>query len=390
VITLPVYLDNHATTRVDQRVVDVMVPLMTGNYGNASSRSHEHGLRAAAAVEISREKVARLINGEPGGITFTSGATESINLALQGIAEATGRQGDQIVIGATEHHAVIDVCNDLRRRGFVLTVLPVDRFGMIDLDDLRAALQRRTIIVSIMAANNEIGTIAPLATIGAICRDHGTLFHTDATQAAGRVPIDVERQSIDLLSMSAHKMYGPKGIGALYVAPRRPAIQVAAQILGGGHEKGLRSGTLNVPAIAGFAKAAEIMQIEGADEATRLGLLRDRLVEGLTRECPGLSVNGHPTERLSNNANISLPDVAADRLMMAMKDICISAGSACSTGSPEPSHVLRAIGLTTAEAACTVRFGLGRSTTEEEIDYAIGRTAETVRTIAKQHILLES
>jgi cysteine desulfurase len=386
---LPVYLDNHATTRVDQRVVDVMTPLMTEEYGNAASRQHEYGWRAEAAVEIARSHVAALIGAQLQEIVFTSGATESINLALKGVADAAGRIGDRIVVAATEHRAVLEVCEGLRQRGFAITVLPVDGNGMIDPDELRRVLDQPTLLVSIMAANNEIGTIAPLAEIGAICRERKVLFHTDAAQAAGKIPIDVRGMNIDLLSLSAHKIYGPKGVGALYIRSGKPMVRILPQMAGGGHEKGMRSGTLNVPGIAGLGEAARIAVKVREEESKRVQSLRDRLIEGLSREIEGLRVNGHPTERLVQNANVQVAGVPADQLMMAMKDVAVSAGSACSSASPEPSHVLKAIGLSQTDASCCIRFGLGRFTTEEEVEYAIRRTVEAANSLAKKHAALQ-
>jgi cysteine desulfurase len=384
---LPVFLDNHSTTRVDDRVAAGMVRSMTEEYGNAASRQHEFGWRAEATVEIARKRVAALVGADEKEIVFTSGATESINLALKGLAEAGGRTGDRIVTAATEHKAGLEVADILRRQGYDVVVLPVDRTGLVDPDDVRKALEKKTLLVSIMAANNEIGTIAPLRAIGGICRERGVLFHTDAAQAAGKVPVDVRAMNIDILSMSAHKLHGPKGAGALFIRASRPAIRMAPQIIGGGHENGYRSGTLNVPGIAGFGEAARIALAEGEEDARRIGLLRDRLVEGLSRRIDGLKVNGHPTDRLACNANVLIPGVQSGRLIMAMKDVCISAGSACSSASPEPSHVLRAIGLDAHEAACCVRFGLSKYTTEEEIDYAVGRVSEAVVTLAGRAVL---
>jgi len=379
-MTLPVYLDNHATTRVDPRVVDEMVSLMTDGYGNASSRQHEYGWRAEAVVEHARRRIASLIGASADELVFTSGATESINLALKGIAEEHRSRGTHIITVATEHRAVLDTSARLQRYGFQVTTLGVDGCGLLDVDALRLAMRPETILVSVMAANNEIGTIAPLSAIGALCRERGILFHTDATQAVGKIPIDVRMMSIDLMSFSAHKMHGPKGVGVLYVRGVRPSIRLTPQIDGGGHERGLRSGTLNVPGIAGFGAAAEIAASEMALESVRVAGLRDRLVGGLTAAIDGVRVNGSPAERLAQNANILFPEVKAGALMMAMKDIAVSSGSACNTSSPAPSHVLRAIGLTDEEALCSLRFGLGRFTTQEEIDYAITRVTETVKT----------
>jgi cysteine desulfurase len=381
-MTIPVYLDNHATTRVDGRVIRLMTSLMEEGYGNAASLQHEFGWRAEAAVEQARRRVGALIGALPEEIIFTSGATESVNLALKGVAMADRRAGARIITAVTEHRAVLDTCSRLERDGFQVVRLPVDPCGMVDPDDVRRAMTGETILVSVMMANNEIGTIAPVSAIGALCRERGVPFHTDATQAVGKIPVDMHAMQIDLLSLSAHKMYGPKGTGALAVRRGPPAIRILPQIDGGGHEHGLRSGTLNVPGIAGFGLAAEIAGSVMGEESARLSALRDRLVHG-TLECiPGVRINGHPALRLPHNANITFPGAHADAVMMAMKDIAVSSGSACSSALSEPSHVLRAIGLDREEAACSLRFGLGRFTTEEEIAYAIGRVNETVRRIA--------
>jgi cysteine desulfurase len=373
---LPVYLDNHATTRVDPRVIEVMVPLMSEGYGNSASRQHEFGWRAEAEVERARASVASLVGAQPEEIVFTSGATESINLALKGLAEARGSRGNHIVTAATEHKAVLDVCARLERMGFRVTTLSVDGEGLVDPEDVKKAITSATILVSIMTANNEIGTIAPVEEIGAICRAKGVPFHTDATQAAGKIPLDVDAMHIDMLSLSAHKMYGPKGVGALYVRSSANSLKIEPQIDGGGHERGLRSGTLNVPGIAGFGKAASLAATEMRFESRQLGMLRDRLVEGLSAAVDGLRVNGHLTRRLPHNANVTIPGVNADALMMAMKDVAVSSGSACSSATPEPSHVLQAIGLGREEVLSSLRFGLGRFTAEEEIDYAVRRVSE--------------
>ena len=382
----PVYLDNHATTRVDPRVVEAMVPLLQEDYGNAASRQHAFGWKAEAAVEIARTRLAKLVGALPEEVVFTSGATESINLALKGVAEARRGRGNRIVIAATEHRAVIDTAARLSNYGFEVTVLGVDRTGLVDPAEVGRAIGPQTILVSVMAANNEIGTLAPLEAIGRICRDRGVLFHADAAQAAGKVPVDFNEMNIDLLSLSAHKMHGPKGVGALVV---RNGVSLKPQVDGGGHERGLRSGTLNVPAIAGFGLAAEIAGTEMQTESARVGALRDRLVAGLSNAIEGLRVNGHAARRLTNNTNITFPGVAADALMMAMKDIAVSSGSACSSASPGPSHVLLAIGLSPEEARASLRFGLGRFTTAEEIEYAIGRIAESYHAVADrfhQHV----
>ena len=378
-LQLPIYLDNHSTTRVDPRVVDVMVPYFGEHYGNAASKQHEFGWRAEAAVERARTEIATLINAESKEIVFTSGATESINLALKGLAEKNHNKGNHIITAATEHRAVLDTCRSLERVGHQVSYLPVDKYGVVPLEELDNAIREKTLVVSLMMANNEIGTIANLRDIGTLCKKRGVIFHTDAAQAIGKIPVDVTSLNVDLISFSAHKMYGPKGIGALYVKGTPARLKLASQIEGGGHERGVRSGTLNVPAIVGFGAAASIALQGIADERARLQQLRDRLVEGITARLDGTWVNGHPTERLSHNANITFEGVRADKLMMDMKDVAVSSGSACSSASPEPSHVLTAIGLRKEDALSSIRFGLGRFTTEAEIEYAIGRVVETVK-----------
>ncbi len=383
-MNLPVYLDNHSTTRVDPRVVDAMVPYLSERYGNAASRQHELGWVAEAAVEKARGQIASLIGAQNEEIVFTSGATESINLAIKGVAEAQGSKGGHVITAATEHKAVLDTCARLGQSGFRVTVVPVDGYGMISPDDIKRAMRPETILVTVMMANNEIGTIARVAEIGGVCRERGVLFHTDAAQAAGKIPVDVSAMNIDLMSMSAHKMYGPKGVGALYIRRTKPRILLVQQIDGGGHEGGLRSGTLNVPAIVGFGLAAEIAGSEMTAEAASVRSLRDRLVDGITAGLGSVRVNGHPVERLPNNANLTVAGTRADALMMAMKDVAVSAGSACSSASPEPSHVLRAIGLADDDVLASIRFGLGRFTTAEEIDYAVRRVVETVKSARKK------
>jgi cysteine desulfurase len=361
-----------------------MIPYFSDQYGNAASKQHEFGWKAEAAVEHARGQVATLIGADPKEIIFTSGATESINLALKGMAESNAMRGNHIVTVATEHKAVLDTCARLEGKGFTVSYLRVDKYGLVSAEGVRQAITQKTIIVSIMMANNEIGTIAPLREIAAICKDRGVILHTDATQAVGKVPVDVASIGVHLMSFSAHKMYGPKGIGALYVRDSHPRIRVLAQMDGGGHERGLRSGTLNVPAIVGFGAAAEIAGREMRQEALRIAELRDRLENGITSQLDETWVNGHPTERLPNNVNITFAGVKADRLMMDMKEIAVSSGSACSSASPEPSHVLTAIGLRKEDVLSSIRFGLGRFTTDEEIEYAIGRVVETVRAARKK------
>lgn len=383
-VQIPVYMDNHSTTRVDPAVLEAMAPYFTELYGNASSKHHRFGWDAEAAVEAARKQVAALIGASAEEIIFTSGATESVNLAIKGVAEAYAGKGRHIITVATEHKAVLDCCACLERYGYTVTYLPVDRHGSIAVDDVRAASTASTILVSVMMANNEIGTIARIEEIGVLCREKGILFHSDATQAAGRIPVDVLRQNVDLLSFSAHKMYGPKGVGALYVRDTRPRIRVQALVDGGGHEHGMRSGTLNVPGIVGFGAACEIAGRETPREYQRTSQLRDRLVTGIVAELDGVGVNGHPTDRLPNNANLSFAGIKADKLIMEMKDVAASTGSACSSASPEPSHVLKAIGLSKDELLSSVRFGLGRFTTEQEVDYVIGRVVGTVKVLREK------
>jgi cysteine desulfurase len=376
---LPVYLDNHSTTKVDPRVVEAMLPFFTDEYGNASSRQHEFGWKAEAAVKQARRQVGDLIGAQPEEIVFTSGATESINLALKGAAEALAGKGDHIITAATEHKAVLDTCRRLEKYGFKVTYLPVDRFGTVDPSAVADAINDKTILVSIMMANNEIGTIAPTAEIARVCSGHGVVFHSDASQAVGKVPVDLSVLKLDMVSFTAHKMYGPKGIGALFVRRKQPRVNLVQQIDGGGHESGLRSGTLNVPAIVGFGMAARITRQEMPDETRRIHQLRDRLVDGVLSQLDDAWVNGHPTVRLAGNANITFAGVKADSLMMEMKDIAVSSGSACSSAAQEPSHVLRAIGLAHEDVLSSLRFGLGRFTTAEEVEYTIGRVVETVK-----------
>jgi len=371
-----VYLDNHATTPLDPRVLDAMLPYFTQIFGNAASRQHEFGWRAEAAVERARRQVAALVGASPEEVIFTSGATESINLALRGIA----RRGSHIVTVATEHHAVLDTAGALEREGCQVTLLPVDQYGMVDPDDISKAIRPETVLVTVMAANNEIGTLAPIREIAVLCRDRGVIFHSDATQAAGRIPLQLEEMA-DLLSLSAHKMHGPKGIGALIIRRRKPPIELIPQITGGGHERGLRSGTPNVPAIVGFGAAAEIALKEGIPGQSAIANRRDRLVGMLREKIDGLTINGHPEQRLANNASVTFEHASAGAVMMAMKDVAVSAGSACSSASSEPSHVLREIGLSREAAESTIRFGLSRFTTDEEIAFAAERVTEAVREV---------
>lgn len=389
-VSLPVYMDNHSTTRVDHRVVNAMVPYFTEYYGNASSTHHRFGWDAEAAVEKARKQVAVLIGANTTEIVFTSGATESVNLAIKGVAIAYAGKGRHIITVATEHPAVLECCARLEQYGYTVTYLRVDRHGSVAVDDIRSAITPATILVSVMMANNEIGTIAGIQEIGAVCRERGVLFHSDATQAVGKIPVDVVKENVDLLSFSAHKMYGPKGVGALYVKDARHRLNVQAQMDGGGHERGMRSGTLNVPGIVGFGAACEIACEEISGEHQRTMRLRDRLVNGISSQLEGVRVHGHPTNRLPNNAHLSFAGIKADRLMVEMKDVAVSTGSACSSASPEPSHVLKAIGLSKDEMLSSVRFGLGRFTTEKEVEYVIGRVVESVRALREKFAQLQT
>jgi cysteine desulfurase len=376
---LPIYLDNHATTPMDPEVLHTMLPYFTDVFGNAASRNHEFGWTAEAAVEKARSQVARLIGASDKEIIFTSGATESDNLALLGVAEMYKEKGRHIITSPIEHKAILDSCHHLETKGFTITQVPVDKYGMVTAEAVKAAIRPDTILVSIMAANNEIGTINPIAEIGKICREHGVFFHTDAVQAIGKTPIDVEKMNIDLLSMSAHKMYGPKGIGALYVRRKNPRVRLAPIIHGGGHERGMRSGTLNVTGIVGFGKAAELAQKNMESEMTRIKGLRDKLWDGIRSQLDEVYLNGHPTERLPNNLNVSFAFVEGESLMMGMKELAVSSGSACTSASLEPSYVLKAIGVGEDLAHTSIRFGLGRFTTEAEIDYTIEKVVSTVK-----------
>ena len=397
----PVYLDNHATTRVDPRVLEAMLPYFTEQYGNAASRQHVFGQKAEEAVDQAREQVAGLIGAEARTIVFTSGATESNNLALKGAAAAYRQKGDHLISVATEHNAVLDplrrleregVCvpsaersavaldrREVERDGFRVTILPVDRYGRVTPEQVEAAITDRTILVSVMAANNEIGTLQPIREIGRLCRRRGVLFHTDAVQAAGKIPLDVDDMGIDLLSLSAHKIYGPKGVGALYVRRREPRVRLEPLFDGGGHERGLRSGTLPVPNIVGFGRACELCRQEMAEEAERLSALRERLRAGFQDQLDETYLHGHPTERLPGNLNLGFAFIDAGALMTLMRDVAVSSGSACTSASVEPSHVLRAIGVADDLAHGSIRYGLGRFTTPEEVDFAVEETVRAVQ-----------
>lgn len=376
---LPVYMDNHATTRIDTRVLDAMMPYLTEAYGNAASRSHGFGWSAEQAVETARAQVAKLIGATAREIVFTSGATESNNLAITGAMEAQGGQG-HVITQATEHKAVLDPCAWLEKKGCRVTVLPVDGEGRIEVQDLRRTMDdEKPLVVSILAANNEIGTLQPIDEIGALCHERSILFHTDAAQAAGKIPIDVNRSHIDLLSISGHKIYGPKGIGALYVRRTGPRVKLAEQMHGGGHERGMRSGTLNVPGIVGLGAACEIAGAEMESEAARLAALRDRLQAKLLAGLDRVRVNGAQQYRLPGNLNMTFEGVDSETLMMGLKDVALSSGSACTSAKIEPSHVLRALGLDEEAAHSSIRFGLGRFNNEEEVDFVAERLIAVVK-----------
>ncbi|TLY32656.1 MAG: IscS subfamily cysteine desulfurase [Ignavibacteria bacterium] len=380
---LPIYMDYQATTPVDPRVVESMLPFFTENFGNPASRQHRFGWVTEEAVESARALIARSLGAEPREIIFTSGATESNNLALKGTGEALRQKGNHIVTVQTEHRSVLDPVRKLEKLGFQVTFLEVDEQGILDPDRLRAALTPKTILVSVMFANNEIGTIQDIRSIGTICRENGILFHTDATQAAGKLPIDVQESKVDLLSCSAHKIYGPKGIGALYVRSSNPRVKLAPQMDGGGHERGIRSGTLNVAGIVGFAKAMELSIHSMNEESKRLTVLRDKMLNAVRAQLDDICLNGHPTSRLPNNLNISFLGVEDNALMMSMKDVAVSTGSACSTADPEPSHVLKALRLRPERLHSAIRFSIGRFTTGEEVDYVVARVVESVNTLRK-------
>lgn len=380
-MNLPVYMDHHATTPLDPRVLEAMMPYLVEKFGNPSSCTHRYGWDAEAGVEKARKQVARLINTKPEEIIFTSGATESDNLAIKGAARANRPRGNHIVTLAIEHPAVLDACRRLEAEGFKVTLLPVGRDGLVNLKDFERALTGETILASVMAANNEIGTLEPVGEIGKLCRERGILFHTDAVQAIGKIAIDVEAMNVDLLSLSAHKIYGPKGVGALYVRQNDPRLKLIPLLDGGGHERGFRSGTLNVAGIVGLGQACEICQQEFSREPARLRALRDRLQQGILSGLDGVGVNGSMEQRLPNNLNLSFAGVDAESFLMALKDVALSSGSACHSAGDSLSYVLQALGLPEDLAAGSIRFGLGRFNTEEEVDFAIGRVIETVESL---------
>jgi cysteine desulfurase len=375
----PIYLDYHATTPLDPEVLQAMMPYFTESFGNAASRNHAFGWTAEKAVEEARAKIAKLIGATDKEIVFTSGATESNNIAIKGAMEMYAEKGNHIITSPTEHKAILDTCHYLESKGCQVTYLPVDKYGQVNPADVEKAITAKTVLVSVMFANNEIGTVNKIQEIAKICKAKGVLFHTDAVQAVGKIPVDVEKMGIDILSLSAHKMYGPKGIGALYVRRRSPRVRLAPIIHGGGHERGMRSGTLNVPAIVGFGKAAEVAMRDMGKEIPRIQAMRDRLWKAIQAELDEVYLNGHPTERLPNNLNVSFAYVEGESLIMGMKELAVSSGSACTSASLEPSYVLKSIGVGEDLAHTSIRFGLGRFTTDEEIDYTIRKVVETVK-----------
>jgi cysteine desulfurase len=388
-LKLPVYLDHNATTPCDPRVVEAMIPYFTESFGNAASRNHPFGWQAEEAVDYAREQVAKLIGADPKEIIFTSGATEADNLAIKGVFEMYAQKGNHIITCNIEHKAVLDTCKHLEKEGGEVTYLQVKPDGLIDLAELEAAIRPTTILIAIMYANNEIGTVMPMKEIGEIARKHGVLTFSDATQAVGKIPVDVNSDKIDLLAMTAHKMYGPKGVGALYVRRKNPRVKVTAQMDGGGHERGMRSGTLNVPGIVGFGKACELARNEMAQDAARLGQLRDKLENALVK-LEEAYVNGNPNSRLPHVSNISFKYVEGEGLLMGFnKEIALSSGSACTSASLEPSYVLKALGLGDDLAHSSLRFGLGRYTTEEQIDYTIEQVSRTVNKLREMSPLWE-
>ena len=388
-VHLPIYMDNHATTPLDPRVLEAMMPYLTTKFGNAASRNHSFGWEAERAVDAAREQVANLIGATAKEIIFTSGATESDNLAIKGIAKMYRERGNHIITQVTEHKAVLDTCKRLEKQGYRVTYLPVKADGIVDLEDLRRAIDDKTILVTIMAANNEIGVLQPIREIGRICHERGVLFHSDAVQAVGKVPFNVIDDFVDVASISAHKIYGPKGVGALYVRRRNPRVQIAEQINGGGHERGMRSGTLNVPGIVGMGKACVVAQEELLQEGLRLQGMRDRLRTKLEGELDYVHVNGSMEHRLPGNLNMSFVYVEGESLLMGINDVAVSSGSACTSATLEPSYVLKALGLGDEVAHSSIRFGLGRFNTEAEVDYVAAKVIQVVRHLRELSPLYE-
>ena len=388
-VKLPIYMDNHATTQMDPRVLETMLPFFGNVFGNAASRNHAFGWEAEKAVEAAREQVAKLIGATPKEIIFTSGATESNNLAIKGIAEMYRDRGNHIITQVTEHKAVLDTCKKLEKQGYRVTYLPVQANGLIDVEDLRRAMDEKTILVSIMYANNEIGVIQPVAEIGKLCHEKGVIFHTDGVQAVGKIPVNVQADNIDVLSLTAHKIYGPKGVGALYVRRRNPRVQISEQINGGGHERGMRSGTLNVPGIVGLGAACEIAGAEMAVESARLKELRDYLKAKFEKALDYVHVNGDMQHHLPGNLNVSFVYVEGESLLMGINDIAVSSGSACTSATLEPSYVLKALGLGDDVAHSSIRFGLGRFNTKAEVDYVSDKLIDVVSKLRELSPLYE-
>jgi cysteine desulfurase len=382
-------MDNHATTPLDPRVLEAMMPYLTTVFGNAASRNHSFGWEAEAAVEKAREQVAKLIGATAKEIIFTSGATESNNLAIKGIAEMYRERGNHIITQVTEHKATLDTCKRLEKSGYRVTYLPVKADGLIDIEDLKRAMDDKTILVTIMIANNEIGVVQPVAEIGKLCHEKGVLFHTDGVQAVGKIPVDVNAMQIDAMSLSGHKIYGPKGVGALFVRRRNPRVQISEQINGGGHERGMRSGTLNVPGIVGLGKACELAREEMASEARRLGALRDKLKAKLESNLDYIHVNGSMENRLPGNLNMSFVYVEGESLLMGINDVAVSSGSACTSATLEPSYVLKALGLGDDVAHSSIRFGLGRFNSEAEVDYVADKVIDIVQKLRELSPLYE-
>jgi cysteine desulfurase len=388
-VKLPIYMDNHATTPLDPRVLEAMLPYFTEKFGNAASRNHSFGWSAEEAVEKARQQVASLINATAKEIIWTSGATESDNLMIKGVAEMYREKGNHIITQAIEHKAVLDTCKNLEKHGFEVSYLPVQKDGRVNPEDVRKAIRPTTILISVMYANNEIGAVNPIAEIGKIAKEHGVFFAVDGVQAVGKIPVDVQKDNIDLLAISAHKLYGPKGVGALYVRRRNPRVQLSAIIDGGGHERGMRSGTLNVPGIVGLGKACEICQQEMPQESKRLLGLRERLKAGLEAKLDEVYINGSLEHRLPNNLNMSFAYVEGESLLMGINDVAVSSGSACTSATLEPSYVLKALGVGEDLAHTSIRFGLGRFTTTEEVDYVVDKMVQVVTKLRELSPLYE-
>ncbi len=388
-IKLPIYMDNHATTPVDPRVLEAMLPYFGEKFGNAASRNHAFGWTAEEAVENARGQIASLVGASPKEIIFTSGATESDNLAIKGVAEMYREKGNHIITQVIEHKAVLDTCKRLEKYGYEVTYLPVAKDGRVSPEAVRKAITPKTILISIMYANNEIGVVNPIAEIGKIAKEHGVLFHVDGVQAVGKIPVDVQKDNIDLLAISAHKIYGPKGVRALYVRRRNPRVQLSAIIDGGGHERGMRSGTLNVPGIVGLGKACELCQKEMAEEGARMRRLRERLKDGIFARLDEVFINGSMEHRLPNNLNVSFAYVEGESLLMGINDVAVSSGSACTSATLEPSYVLKALGVGEDLAHTSIRFGIGRFNTEEEVDYVVDRIVEVVSRLRELSPLYE-